>query len=307
MHRLLRVRWVLGLIAPLVVAELALRVLAPSLPSPEPWPSVGLEVKSDYAERLVGEDVDVLILGSSVSEAGIDPDLLLDRHGISAFNAAGPFSTPIGMQRWLDHSLWPLDPDTMLIGLSIWGAPEGRADDVLANGLDTVAAHAQEADNWFLGRSDFWARRSQLRNPFDLLNDSVNASAYTPRGHNTYYEGQTRASEATTDDGAPFPGFSKDNETALGDIIAAAGEQGIRVVLLLEPGGCPSVLPDCANADSEDRALEAVEDLARRYDVALINGRAIETPDHWYADSAHFNEIGAAAFTEFVATELGSL
>ncbi|MEZ5246111.1 MAG: hypothetical protein R2707_13510 [Acidimicrobiales bacterium] len=295
--------WILGLLAPLVCAEIALRILASSLPSPDPWPSVGLEVKSEYAERLVGDEIDVLFLGSSVTEAGIDPDQLLAEFGVSAFNAAGPYSTPIGMQRWLDHSLWPLEPDTIVIGLSIWGAPDDEDDDVLATGFDALVAHEGQRGS-ILGRSEFWWRRSQLRDLVGLLSESVDATSYTERGHLTIYRNQQRRTAEDLSDGAPFPGFSADNETALAEIVNEAQRRGSRVVLLLEPGGCPAVLPGCANPDSERRALEAVAEMADSLGVALINGRELAAPDEWFADSAHFNGRGTAGFTEFIGAAL---
>jgi hypothetical protein len=294
------------MLAPLVCAEIALRALAPSLPSPDPWPSVGLEVKAEYAERLVADETDVLFLGSSVSEAGIDPDQLLADHGISAFNAAGPYSTPVGMRRWLDHSLWPLEPATIVIGLSIWGAPDTQENDVLANGFDALADHERRRDS-ILGRSEFWSRRGQLRDLVGLLSDSVNSASYTERGHLTIYRNQLRQTEEDLRGGTPFPGFSADNEAALVEIVAEAQRRGSRVVLLLEPGGCPSVLPGCANPDSERLALATVADMAESLGVELINGRDLDTPDDWYADSAHFNARGTARFTAFIGDALQAM
>ena len=298
-----RAPWILGLVAPLMGVELALRALAPSLPSPDPWPSVGMEVKAEYAERLVDDGIDVLFLGSSVSEAGIDPDRLLVEHGIDAFNGAGPYSTPVAMQRWLDRSLWPLEPETIVIGLPIWGAPDPVADDVLARGFDALEAREAQRDSLF-GRSEFWARRGQLRDLVGLVSESVDATAYTTRGHLTIYRDQHGGTGDDPAGGTPFPGFSADNEAALAEIVAEAGRRRSRVVLLLEPGGCPPILPGCADAESERRALEALEEIAAELGVALINGRVLDAPADWYADSAHFNAGGTVAFTDFIAAAL---
>ena len=142
----------------------------------------------------------------------------------------------------------------------------------------------------------------ELRTP-----ESVDAAAYTPRGHLTIYRDQRGGTGDDPVDGTPFPGFSADNEAALAEIVTEAGRRGSRVVLLLEPGGCPPILPGCADAESERRALEALREIAAELGVDLINGRALDTPADWYADSAHFNSRGTVEFTEFSAAALDGL
>lgn len=301
-HR--RSTWVLGLLTPLVVMEIGLRAVAPSLPSPAPWPSVGIEVKTDYAERLVGERLDVIFLGSSVSEAGIDPDQILASTGLSSFNAAGPYSTPVGIERWLDHGLWPLAPRTLVIGLSIWGAPDSAENDVLSTAFDALDDYERDNSS-ILGSSELWSRRAQLRDLIELVNDSVNAASYTDRGHLTIYRNGARHAAENLSEGQPFPGFSDDNLEALARITAEAERRDADVVLLLEPGGCPEILPGCANQDSEAVAIAAVAEIAESLDVDWINGREFIAPDEWYADSAHFNAAGTSAFTDFLADRLG--
>ena len=302
----LRTPWLLGLIAPLLCAELALRLVSPSLPSPEPWPSVGIEVKADYAERLVGDDIDVLFLGSSGTEAGIDPDILLEDHGLSAFNGAGPYSSPMAMERWLDHSLWALEPDTIVIGLAIWGAPDPLEKDILANGFDLLTDYERET-NSLLGLSELWSRRSQLREATDLVGHSVTASTYTSRGHLTaYYDGHVTEPEVLSE-GRAFPGFSVGNRAALAGIVKDASDRGASVVLLIEPGGCPDVLSGCANAESEQLAVAAIAEIAESLGTELINGRDFDSPTDAYADAAHLNARGTVAYTAFIAAELESI
>lgn len=303
--RRLPLSWLLGLALPLLLAEGALRVLSPSLPSPAPWPSVGIEVKAERVVALADEDVDVVLLGSSITEAGVDPDGLQQHAGLSAFNGAGPYSTPVSMATWLDDQLWALDPELVVLGLPIWGAPDPREDDVLDNAFAELRAFEQSQQG-VRGNSELWSRRGQLRDLFGLVSDTATAASYTDRGHLTLYYGQQRG-DAAPATGDPFPGFSADNVAALEEIVAAARSRGTEVVLMLEPGGCPPILPGCADPRSEADARAAVQELADSLDVAFLDGRRFEAEDGWYADDAHFNREGTQRFTEFLAGELTTL
>ena len=300
--RRLRLPWLLGLVLPLLLAEGALRVLSPSRPSPAPWPNVGIEVKTGHAERLVGDEVDVLLLGSSITEAGVDPAGIERHSGLSAFNGAAPYSTPISMATWLDDRLWDLDPDVLVIGLPIWGAPDDRAADQLTNAFDRFREYEQSQEG-VARHSELWMRRGQLRDFLDLVADSSTASTYTDRGHLTLYYDQRR-DEAEPVAGDPFPGFSSDNLAALEQIVTEASERDADVVLLLEPGGCPPILPGCADADSEAEARATVAALADELGVRFIDGREFAARDEWFADDAHFNREGTERFTEFLAGKL---
>jgi hypothetical protein len=307
-----RIPWFIGLALPLLSAEVVLRIFAPSLASPAPWPSVGIETKTEYAERLVGAEVDVLFLGSSITEAAIDPTQLLNDHGISSFNGAGPYSTPIAMEQWLDRILWSLDPEVLVIGLPIWGAPESFDQDVLAQGFHKLEQYEKITQS-LAGSSELWKRRGQLRELIDrgqfrelivLDADSVDFASYTDRGHLTIYYDRVRQGNDDSQSGRPFPGFSGENLEALERIAIAAEARGSQMVLVLEPGGCPDVLPGCANEESAVGALDAVTALAGDLGLGFFNAREFAAADDWFADSAHFNRAGTRAFTQFMAEEL---
>ena len=292
--------WLIGFLGPIIALELALRIAGGLLGPPEPWPNAGYRTMAEAAAELNanGETVDVLFLGSSITDAAIDPTQLQDETAIASFNAAGPFSGPISAERWLTYGLWDLQPATLVIGLPVWGADGSAEDSDLLQALNRLEA-AQQNTSW-LNWSALWQRRGQLRQPVEVFGDKAIAARFTSRGHYTGYYDAQAVPEPLNEAGTPFPGVSDDQLAALTRTAESAAQQGVTVVLMLEPGGCPPVFPNCATPASVQLADELYRQIAQDLDVEYFNARTFEAEPTWYADSAHFNEAGTRAFTSFV-------
>ncbi len=205
-----------GFILTLVIAEFAIRALEPSLPSPTLWPTREAALKSEQLERL-GKDVSLVFLGSSSTEAAIDPEMLEDLigHGVP-YNAALPFSTPLSDQVWVrDVVLEESIPDLAVIGISPWPVHTTVDADPLRTGLQKALEVRGRSDPWFIptliehkGLLGDWDERA--------TNDQLLASGlWTDLGHQTgYYD---RSFESISGAFPPFgkPEMSSDNADAL--------------------------------------------------------------------------------------------
>ena len=135
---------VAGLILTLGVAEASLRILENRLPPSTHWPTVETDVKFDRLREL--SEADVIFLGSSITEAGIDPIAFAEESKLdSAFNSGLPFSTPFSNEWWLNHVvLRHVEPKLVVIGLTAWSGGAGADDDLLLSGLESAIESAGE-------------------------------------------------------------------------------------------------------------------------------------------------------------------
>ena len=300
-----RYRWAIGFIAPVIGLELVLRLLAPVLPAPGPWLSAEYSTMIRAAQEQQARDarLDVLFVGSSISDAAIDPDQLREEHRISSFNAAGAFLSPVSAEQWLDQGLWEFEPTELIIGQPVWGTDFGGQADVLATAFSKLEEFRSQ-QRWF-GWSELWNRRSQLRRPYETYSDIVISRLVTDSGHFTgYYD---RLGEPLPpSEGGSFPGIADVQLVALENIVTEAQSRGIAVTLMLEPGGCPPIYPRCGNAETEQQAEAFYQALAEDLDVAYFSARSFDAEPTWWADGAHFNQAGTQAFTAFIGEWLAS-
>ena len=92
-----------GVLVALVTAELLIRVVGPQMPDQSLWPTVETDLKSHQLVDLKTEPT-LLLLGSSISEAAVDPVILESLTGLSSiYNSAMPFSSPLSMEIWLEE------------------------------------------------------------------------------------------------------------------------------------------------------------------------------------------------------------
>jgi hypothetical protein len=295
----------LGVFLALVGAEIAVRSIADELPDPRAWPTPETQIKFTQIEALEASNagLDVVFIGSSVLESGIDPELLERLSGLTSYNAALPFSSPLGNEIWLRDFVLPrLEPRTVVIGLGVWPNESTAQDDLLALGLRSVEFSA----SWGL-RLELVERRRQLRNWSETLESRrrTQSGLITTRGHQTVYYDKVRPlggdphfSASRTAD------MSADNYAALVRTLEVLQQAGIDVVILIEPIGCPPILEACGEFDLAEHPGRV---LAAQYGIPVIDATARDWPTEMYADSAHFNLSGAVAFTELFAAEFAAL
>jgi hypothetical protein len=300
--RSLVLKVVIGALSALLLAEAGARVVLEDLPDAREWPTPETEIKNAQLVRLSreGVDLDVVFVGSSAVEAGVDPDRLRERTGLLAYNAALPFSTALSNEFWLRRFVLPLThPDTVVIGLSVWAHGSPVEDDLLATGLQAVAS--REGSGMGLAIVD---RRRQLRSWSDsaMRLDQLRSGVFTALGHQTaYYDMSIAHDEGPRFVGSETAQMAESDLAALRRTIKMLDDQSIEVVLFLEPVGCPPKVAACSRFSVADHPGLA---LASEFDLEVIDAASQPWPSGFYADTAHFNRSGTEALTDFVARAL---
>ena len=108
------------------MAEGGLRAFGDRLPVRTDWPTVETGVKYELLRQL--PEADVVFLGSSITEAAVDPSEFAHASGVgSAFNSGIPFSTLFSNEWWLNEVvLENVEPQLVVIGLTAWSGGRGR-------------------------------------------------------------------------------------------------------------------------------------------------------------------------------------
>ena len=142
-------RWLVYFALLLLVAELVLRVPAvqAALPAPAPslWHAPLVEDKVEYFRNFVAShDVDVLFIGNSTTQAGIDPAAFDAERtplgaGGSSFNASIEGVPPSVNKEFLQMFLRSAKPKAVMIGLT---AQDLNANSPWAKDMDDRAGHS---------------------------------------------------------------------------------------------------------------------------------------------------------------------
>lgn len=106
----------------LVVAELAVRAVGPSLPMGAGWPNLATATKVEQLDQRgdVG-CTDVVFVGSSMARDDLVPDVFTgaDPAGRTAYNASLDAASPELLRRWVRDQVLPTtDPGVVVIGVS---------------------------------------------------------------------------------------------------------------------------------------------------------------------------------------------
>ena len=158
-----KLAWVtIGLILVLAVAEGGLRAVGDRLPVRTDWPTVETGVKYELLREL--PEADVVFLGSSITEAAVEPTEFADASGVgSAFNSGIPFSTPFSNEWWLNEVvLETVEPKLVVIGLTAWSGGRGAEGDPLLPGLRLALDSGDDAPLALLRQAGLlseWDRR----------------------------------------------------------------------------------------------------------------------------------------------------
>jgi hypothetical protein len=293
-----------GLITALLIGETAMRVVETAVPPPSRWPSAETQIKDGQLAKLARE-VEVVFIGSSVTEAAVDPELLNALAGTeTVYNAALPFSSPLSDEVWLagvvlDH----IDPSIVVMGVPAWPAHGNVDSDPLRRAIQHAIAPAP---------MDWFSRKLALIGNKGVLSDwderSVRhglstSESWTDFGHQTgYYD---RAPQSLIGRFPPFgdPQMSPDNVHAFTETVTTLQRADIEVVLMIEPGQFPGEVSD---ADI-DLYLTSIRELGRELGVQVWDTYTRGWDPDFYVDEAHFNRKGTVAFTTYLADLVGDL
>ena len=284
----------LGVITSIVVIELFLSLVGDVVPEQSLWPSVESELKSDQLRGLEASP-DVVVLGSSTTESGVDPVALADAIGVDlVYNSALPFSSPLSHEIWLDSVLEGFHPRLLIIGVPpspyLGDGPGG-----LGRGIET----ATRQPLWLRALS--WSELALSRGVFSTWDQLKAREAlresdlWTPLGHQTGYYERSVESGTVVDGVWNHSAMSVEQTAALERILRNAEENGSEVVLVLEAWLVP--------ADVEDeiaRFATWLEVVSAELGVAFLNAHSQGWSEDLYADPTHFNEAGTKAYTAYL-------
>ncbi|MGH8951753.1 MAG: hypothetical protein ACRDX9_10035 [Acidimicrobiia bacterium] len=289
---------VLGALLALVAAELGLRVVDEGLPVGTDWPSIETDMK--YHQLLGLPEADVVFLGSSITEAAVDPVEFAAISGTgTAFNSGIPFSTPFSNEFWLEQVVLPnVQPDLVIIGLTAWSGGGSRENDPLLLGLQ-AAMEAEGATSPFAlieyaGVLSEWNSRSANDRVRDFLTDL---------GHQTAYYERSIHDAAPLD--LPFGPIDmpKEEIDAVQRMIDRLAVDDIEAMVYIEPGRYPG---DNGTVDY-DRYIDSILEHSDDWGVPVIDSFHQDWELSWFADLAHFNRQGTEAFTAYMARNVAKL
>ena len=286
-----------GLTVALVGAELMIRLIGPMMPESSSWPTVETDLKSHQLAQMEAGSA-LVLLGSSVTEAAVDPALLEVLTGLySPYNSAVPFSSPLSNEIWLEQVLLPaVQPDLLVIGLPAW-PPHHDAVRLLEKGIEravTVPALVNVLE-W----SALVGKRGVLAD-WDRFGQRVRlkmSGLWTDLGHQTGYYNQSGGSVAGSFPVFGAPAMIPEQAAAMQRVIVSSRESGVDVVLLLEPVR----FPGDATETEITAYIEWLEDMSNEWGVQLWDTYSIEWDESYFADEVHLNKAGTEAFTAYLA------
>lgn len=285
---------VLGIALVVASAEIGLKVAAPHLPDPAPWPSPETRLK---AAQIAGLGcVDVVLLGTSATEAAVIPELL----PVGAYNAALPFATFESLAYWYEEFVAPtLCHSVVVVGVPLWASGEDEFDPLLS-GLGAVVDY-RGSDGWLdglLAQSELYRRGAQLKAISEQRGPAYrpeDTGFWGPLGNQRGYADGAMASLPPPSQNAGDGGIDVEGLEKLLEVIRSRGNQA---VLMIEPARC-GPQGDCPSRVEMESRLANYRAVAQTADVDFVHIGVFDQPDE-YADRSHLNWRGASSFTRLL-------
>jgi len=323
-------RWIVYFVVLLLASELLLRIPAvqAALPAPAPslWHAPLVEDKVEYLRNFgASHNVDVLFIGNSTTQAGIDPatfDAVRSAIGAggSSFNASIEGVPPSVNKEFLRMYLRFVKPQTVLIGLT---AQDLNANSPWARDMDDRAGHSI---NLQAGARDslmgyvlaFLLDNSELFRYRYVLHQMLLRGGSYPPHPDVYFDARGfHAIDRSLADFSPSERLQAQNRAgvlnynpqgeqadALKEMIATIRSHGAQAVLVNMP------LSDhyYANFDSPDDYQiyrDALQRLADGLAVPLWDSEALpeenQFGDSEFGDLNHLNKVGAERMSAMLA------
>ncbi|MDG2111956.1 MAG: hypothetical protein P8N02_05015, partial [Actinomycetota bacterium] len=314
-----RRRWLrlaLGMLLVLGGAELASRVAMSRLPEPLIWPRYEVQRKVDHLDDLGREGcVDAVVLGSSVSDAAIDPAYLDGDGERTVYNASLAAAESAAWLIWAEEVVIPTTcPRTAIIAVTVRDLNDSTAGDTTFwESLEQSLGRLErigELDGWSRAKKFSWdqsalfAMQRSFRNPSaaaDFLRDGSGEWAVTVRdnGLSNRFRGivyDDRAARQNHDRGIIFAdyevgGARTDHIRQLAQTLQRSGASVILVSLPFNMDETISYLDD----GLQDLATyeQNLVDLSTELDVRLIDMVGLVDGPDFFADDYHVNGDGA--------------
>lgn len=287
---------VFGILAMLALGEVGVRVFDETLPRPPEWPTVESEIKADQIREL-GSRIELLVLGSSITEAAVDPVMLEEEVDLHTYNTAMPFLSPSSYETWLSDLVYEVaTPDVVVIGVRGW--PSGRGSRSMRLGLESALSGGLLEE--VAEGSALYSRRGVLAD-WDRLSAReriATSGRITPRGHQTGYYGGRVRSFADFNRDTSATSLSPMEESALLRVIEMVRDTGATAAILIEPG----LSLEGSRSHTDRGHLRWLKDKASEWDVPIWDTFSMDWEESMFADSLHFNREGTEAYTRHLST-----
>lgn len=321
---------ILGFVVVVILLEGGARLLAPHIPGQLIWDTQFTQDKAEQIAEL--GRVDVVYVGSSVVNAGIDPDLVADHSRFeSGYNTAIPSTTPSTWKIWMRDIGYPeLCPEVLVVGISVRDYNDANvgipfdlksylpsAGRLALYGEFTSATVEQQ-----IGRYSAFVRiRARLREPEKvarfLLTGRVPgwpATVLTPDGRYTGWDDNAFAYPAA--DSVEqlvtkvFVDFSVGGaeDQAVRSIVDDAQALGARVVIVRMPTMNEQIIPLLPGGQADlDRFEHQVEKLGVDLGVPVIVYPDMDDNELFFGDLYHMNLAGTSEFSARLGADLERL
>lgn len=321
---------VIGFLLVVVLLEGVAHLLAPHIPGQLIWDT---QFTQDKADQIAGMgEVEIVYVGSSVVNAGIDPGLVANNSRFeSGYNSAIPSTTPSTWKIWMRDLVYPdLCPSVVVIGISVRDYNDGnvgipfdlRSYLPSAGRLELYGQFSPASLEQQIGRYSAFVRiRSRLREPEKVARFLVKgrvrgwpATVLTPDGRytgwddNVFVDPSPEGIEQLTT--KVFVDFSVGGaeDLAVRSIIEDARSLGDRVVIVRMPTinqEIAQLLP--AGRDDLDRFERQIERLGNDYDVPVIVYHDMDDDKSLFGDLYHMNLAGTTELSIRLGRDLDRL
>lgn len=320
-------RTALAAVLLVVAAEVFLRVVPVGRVEPQVWPTAEYQRKvDDMDSRTATDENDVVFVGSSVVDVGIDP-VIVDaaRHStIRSYNAALADSSGRIIDSWTRNVVVPkLHPSVVVIGVSSRDVNSRSPDlaSVERSYADAPAVrerlHKESISDVIERKASDWSYivryRTELRQPVSAIRGATPGTFVDSKpGPQGFERAALEHSYTLAKDALPrlrsksLVNFDARGEMdAIGSLVRWLTDQDIRVLVVNVPvtEDYVSTHPN-GNADYE-RYQEQLSAMAAESGAAFVDPGVWETT--YFAEPLHLNGAGAQRLSGLVAQELATL
>lgn len=344
--RVPRLSWASCLAVVLVVLLLAegyVRLVERHLPTVRAGDAAEMIIKARQIDALAaeqGEQVDVVVFGTSMMDSATSPSTILARSKRydSVYNAAivgAPLATQV---RWADEIVLDrLEPDLIVLGihpvdLLLGGVLDlnirpAQADVVFSRvlretGEDPIAA----VDRWLHDHVALVRQRGALRQPRTMWDATLKTVTgqepdkfFALRDETFWFEHLTPLGESSMFRGDPFEvkGFYKQlrerlrtDQFATGDLhrlLELVSDTDARVVVVIPPVPLTSWRDGAVDLSALEEGVEIITEAAAEHGVEVIDFTDSGYRNELFADMLHSNDKGAVQFSTELAARLDGL
>lgn len=323
----------------LVVLEVGVRAISAHLPAPDTDDSQELVLKSDQIDALAAGDggaLDVVVLGSSAMDAGVEPAAFVAASATvdSAYNAS-LVGTPLATQaRWAeDVVLAGLDPAAALVGVSPIEVLENDLADSIAPVEVIFENNFREIEPGplpaFERRADevsyLFRYRGALRRPSfvaDAVGDTLTGADDLPRasrpegywednvdGDGAVLQYRDRSLGQVSDELVRYLGesvASTYDPTRLEALLDLLEDDGVAPVVVVPPLALTELASAGLDRDAYLDAVARLGDTVRSRGLPFLDFTTAYGRD-LFADPIHLNAAGTARFSADLAAAVDGL